>query len=335
MEKPVKQLYANIGKLITSSLKFNQILKGIMEEIHLFFKPEYWSLLRLDEAAGELFFVIFNGPVLLQDVKDVRLKIGEGVAGTAAKTKSPYFVQDTSKEKNFSNKVDTRTGFTTKSIIAVPMVCRDKVYGVIEIINPADRTFFSEGQVLILQTIADFSAIAFANSALYETVIELSHIDSLTGVYNRTRFDMVVEQMEKAESNHRRSNEKEYVSAIAVDLNNFKEINDTYGHLTGDDVLKAAAVFFKKCIRGDDVLFRLGGDEFIILLESAALDQLETARDRIIGLLENGNRKTLIDNIKIDYSFGHATGKRTEIKKIIGKADSHMYSTKKKSNIIP
>jgi len=332
VEKSVKQLYANIGKLITSSLKFNQIVQGIMDEVHVFFNPEYWSLLRLDEATDELFFVIFNGPAQLKDVNDIRLKLGEGIAGSVAQKKSPYFVHDTAKEKDFSQKVDIRTGFKTKSIIAVPLLCHDKVYGVIEIINPADGTLFSEEELFILQTIADFSAIAFANATLYESVIQLSHTDSLTGTYNRRKFDLIIKQCEKIETNHRRTSEKEYISVIVVDLNDFKKINDTYGHLFGDEVLRTAASFFKTCIREDDILFRLGGDEFIILLESSAEDQLNAARDRVIESLKLGNRQTIINDIKIDYSFGYATGKRAEIRKLIEKADSQMYLTKKINN---
>ena len=333
MEKSVKQLYANIGKLITSSLKFEDILKGIMDEIHVFFNPVNWSLLRLDEANQELFFVIFNGPVLLQEVKGIRLKIGEGIAGTVAQKKKPYFIPDTSKEKEFSNKVDIITGFQTKSIIAVPLIYRDKVYGVIEIINPVDGTFFSTEELFILQTIADFSAIAFANATLYENVIQLSFTDSLTGIYNRNKFDQITGQWASVEPNGRRKPEKQHISAIVVDLNDFKEINDTFGHMAGDNVLKAAAAFFKNCIREDDILFRFGGDEFVILLQCETGDQLISAERRIIELLEDGNRKELVEGIKVGYSIGHAMGLRTDINKIVENADSHMYLSKNKSNL--
>jgi diguanylate cyclase (GGDEF)-like protein len=332
VEKSVKQLYANIGKLITSSLEFDQILQGIMKEVHIFFKPEYWSLLRLDEATDELFFVIFNGPVHLNNVKDIRLKNGEGIAGLVVENKLSYFVPDTSKDKKFSDKVDIRTGFTTKSIIAVPLIYREKVYGVIEVINPVDGTLFSEEELFILQTIADFSAIAFANAALYENLIILSQTDSLTGTYNRLKFEQLTNQWEASDP-HRRSFEKEYISAIVVDLNDFKEINDSYGHMVGDRVLKAAAIFFKSCIRGDDILFRLGGDEFLIMIQSAMDNQLISATERIIQLLKQGNEQKLVNNIQVSYSFGYGSGKRKEIKKVVEEADYNMYLSKKKNTV--
>ncbi len=332
VDKSVKQLYANIGKLVTSSLKLNQIVKGILEEIHQFFNPEYWSLLRLDKETQELYFVIFNGPAHLKDVKDIRLKLGEGIAGSVAQNRLPCFIRDTSREKNFCNKVDTKTGFKTKSIIAVPLICRGEAYGVIEIVNPVDGGSFTKDEFLILQTIADFSAIAFANAALYESAIQNSYIDSLTGLYNRTKFDQVIEQCELCSTNHKRSPEKEYISVIAVDLNNFKEINDTYGHLVGDDVLKAAAGFFKTCIREDDTLFRLGGDEFIFLIKSISEEQLAAAQNRIIKLLEEGNRQTVMNEITLEFSFGFASGKQDEIRKLQEKSDSELYLMKKEKN---
>lgn len=332
VKKSVKELYADIGKLITSSLKLNMILQRIMEEIHLYFNPEYWSLLRLDSNTNELYFVIFNGPVSLKEVKDIRLKLGEGIAGAAARDKEAYFVPDTEKESNFCYKVDNRTGFKTKSVIAVPLVCREKVYGVIEIVNPIEEKFFSEEEFFILSTIADFSAIAFANSALYESVIQFSYTDPLTGVSNRTKFDDLLKRWEKDPGKHRRSPENDFVSVIAVDMNNFKDINDTYGHLTGDDVLREAASFFKACIREDDILFRLGGDEFVIILESVSPEHLTTARERIIELLEKGNGQKLSNDIALDYAYGYATGKRNEIGRLVDAADSMMYSSKKKSN---
>jgi diguanylate cyclase (GGDEF)-like protein len=328
LKKSVKLLYANIGKLITSSLKFSHILQGIMDEIHLFFAPEYWSLLRYDEISDELYFVIFNGTVNLHRVNDIRLKPGEGIAGSVFQKKSPYFVRDTMKEKNFSHKVDERTGFQTKSIIAVPLVYRDKAYGVIEIINPADGTLFSEEELLILQTIADFAAIAFANATLYDSVVKLSETDMLTGAFNRVKLNQVMEQMKSPRDQHRRRQEKNYVCAFIMDLNEFKEINDTHGHLKGDQVLKESAWFFRSCMREDDNLFRVGGDEFLILLQCSTEEELEPAQERVLGLLEREGRKLLIENIDVRFSVGYARGLQNEIVKVIDMADARMYREK-------
>ncbi|MBN2041670.1 MAG: sensor domain-containing diguanylate cyclase [Spirochaetes bacterium] len=330
MDKSLKQLYGNIGKLITSSLKLEQILQGIMEEVHLFFNPEFWSLLRLDNMTDELYFVIFNGPVKLTDVNDIRLNPGEGIAGAAAMNQKAYFVPDTSKETSFSFKVDARTGFTTKSIIAVPMICKGKVYGVIEIVNPVDEDYFSEDQFFILQTIADFSAIAFANAALYENTLKASYTDSLTGVSNRTKFNSLIGRWESSGCNDRRNSEKDFLSVIVLDLNDFKAINDTYGHFTGDDVLRAAALFFSTCIRNEDLLFRTGGDEFIILLREISADKLTKAQNRVLGQLKAGNGKKLTEDIAVNYSIGHASGKCHEIRQLIETADHQMYSSKRK-----
>ena len=162
------QLYINIGKLITSSLDFEKIIEGIMDELNLFFSPDNCSILRLDQNTDELFFVAVKG-ISLDNLKDIKLKVGEGVAGIVAQTGESMYIEDTAHNEFFSKKIDKISGFHTKSIIAVPIKFRDKIFGVIEIINQQNssnnKENFSKADSIILESIADFAAIAFANAS--------------------------------------------------------------------------------------------------------------------------------------------------------------------------
>ena len=160
----IKKLYSSIGKIITSSLEFGAIQDAVMEEIHLFFDAENWSLMRLDPNTDELFFVIVKG-IDAKAVENIRLGRGEGIAGTVARTRKSIFVPDTSRDKRFSDRVDRATGFKTRSLMAVPVIFGDTLYGVIELVNRGSGGLFTEMEHLILQTIADYAAIAFANAA--------------------------------------------------------------------------------------------------------------------------------------------------------------------------
>jgi len=117
----IKQLYANIGKLITSSLELDKVLEGIMEEVKVFFDAENWSLMRLDPNTDELFFVIVQG-IDRKAVENIRLGPGEGIAGMVAKRGQSVFVPDTSADPRFSDRVDRATGFRTRSVMAVPLI---------------------------------------------------------------------------------------------------------------------------------------------------------------------------------------------------------------------
>ncbi|RPI93880.1 MAG: GAF domain-containing protein [Spirochaetales bacterium] len=180
----IKKLYSSIGKIITSSLEFGVILDSIMEEIHLFFDAANWSLMRLDPNTDELFFVIVKG-IDTKAVENIRLGMGEGIAGTVARTKRSIFVSDTSRDRRFSDRVDRATGFKTKSVMAVPIVLGDTLYGVIELVNRTTGGLFTEMEHIILQTIADYAAIALRTrrsmSRRFSAALPIRLRDSSTG----------------------------------------------------------------------------------------------------------------------------------------------------------
>lgn len=325
MECPpeLKKLYASIGKLITSSLELDGIIAGIMEEVALFFNPENWSLLRFDHTSKYLYFLYARG-INIDRVKYVRIKPGEGIAGTVALTAESIFVPDTAKDERFSSKIDEITGFKTNSIIAVPLIFRGTVYGVIELINRKEGGYFTEDEHLLLNTIADFAAIALANSTIFDELKHMSTTDALTGVYNRSKFDIIKEEYRRT-FHHRREDDKRhnFITLVYLDLDQFKQINDTEGHAKGDSILKEFTKGLKKIIRQEDMIFRMGGDEFLILSSYTNEEYYKTVESRFSSLLEN------ISQIK--YSYGIASGPTNEIDALLVQADKKMYHSKKNS----
>src|SRR3989344_1795929 len=109
-----------VGKALTSSLDLDEILNIVMDKIGKLLSPQNWSLLLLDEKKNELKF---------------ELVVGEGVAGWVAMERKPLIIPDVNKDPRFYKKVDEISNFTTKSIICVPLIAREKCLGVIELIN--------------------------------------------------------------------------------------------------------------------------------------------------------------------------------------------------------
>ncbi|MGH9788712.1 MAG: GAF domain-containing protein, partial [Candidatus Acidiferrales bacterium] len=173
----------DIAKALTSTLQIDQVLKTIMEKVQELLSPDTWSLLLVDEATKELFFQIATGKAA-DKLKDVRIPMGEGVAGWVAKSGKATIVPEVSKDPRFMNQIDTLTKMRTRSIICVPIRGKERVLGVIEIINYMGHREFDSNDLNLLQAMADYAAIAMENAMHVQRIHELTITDDCTTLYN-------------------------------------------------------------------------------------------------------------------------------------------------------
>jgi diguanylate cyclase (GGDEF)-like protein len=285
--------------------------------------------MRYDYTSNMLVFMIMEG-LVKSDIEGISLHPGEGIAGSVIKTGESIFVPDTSLDPRFCDKVDKITGFKTKSIIAVPIKFKNLVIGVIEIINRENQDFFTEDEHLILKTIADFSAIAFFNNIIYEKALTKSEMDTLTGLYNKAKLDEYIKEHASKETPHRRDADTHSdIIAVYIDLNDFKEVNDNYGHAEGDEVLRRVAMRLESLFRSDDMIFRIGGDEFLILIQIDEDMESATIIRRIEDVLSNLRITSIKKGYSVTLSFGIKTGRIGEIDRVIHDADLDMYEKKR------
>ena len=123
-------LFHEIGKSLASTLDLQKILQTVMEKISDLLQPDTWSLLMLDEATNELYFEIAIGAGA-DRLKDVRLKVGEGIAGWVAQNGEPVLVEDVKRDPHFTSRIDELTQMDTRSVVCVPIKGREKILGVI------------------------------------------------------------------------------------------------------------------------------------------------------------------------------------------------------------
>ena len=251
-----------IGRALTSSLDIKEILSIIMQQVKVLLNPGNWSLLLVDEETDELYFEIVVGE-RSDKIKDIRLKMGEGIAGWVAQNAQPLIVPDVSADPRFTPKVDEVSDFETKAIVCVPVISKGKTLGVIELINYDDDNNdpFGEDDMRILSILADYIAIALDNARYYNIARKLILTDELTGLYN-SRF---IHQLLNGEG-HDEIKNLSLVSMIFIDLDYFKNINDKYGHLIGSKTIKEFGELLNGLLREGDIGIRYGGDEFVILL---------------------------------------------------------------------
>lgn len=249
-----------IGKLLTSTYDYKKIIELIMTKGRELIKAQHWSLLLKDEQTGKLSFEIVVGaektlftPIILAP--------DDGIAPYVAHTGTPLFVPDVTKEPRFNKHVDEKTGFRTESIVCIPLSIHGKVSGVIEIVNIEDMDFFGAKDYPILTILADYTAIAIENSKHVSKIEKLSITDEYTGLYNARYMHDFLDTYFR-ETKNQRSN----IAVLFLDIDNFKEIVDRYGHMHGSDVLKQVGDAIKSVLAHDDILIKYGGDEYVILL---------------------------------------------------------------------
>lgn len=320
-------LLLDIGKTLTSSLNLSEILHRILEKVGLLLSPKNWSLLLVNQEEGTLNFEIVVGENA-DEIKSMKLKIGEGIAGYVAKSGEPLIIADVRKDKRFSPKADEITNFFTKSVICVPLKSKGNILGVIELINKDQGGKFDRKDLEILEALADFAAIAIENARYVEKIENLAIIDDHTQLYNARYFHTSLDYHLKLTERYGGN-----LSLIFIDLDHFKDVNDRFGHLIGSKLLREVADVFKECIRKTDIPIRYGGDEYVIILPNTSRDQACLIANRLKTTLY----KTLFLTkeeiyINLSASFGIATFPDHAQSKVelIRKADNAMYLAKEK-----
>jgi diguanylate cyclase (GGDEF)-like protein len=318
-------IFHEIGKALTSTLDIKEIMNIIMAKVNDLLEPENWSLLLVDDKKKNLVFEIVVGNSG-KKLKDMSIKIGEGIAGWVAKTGEPLLVADVSQDKRFTKKVDKKTKFSTESVICVPLKSRGKILGVIELINRKSKQLYDESDLLILLIIADYAAIALENAKYVQKVQELTITDDLTKLYNsRYLHDFLDLEMKKV------ARYGEHLSIIFMDLDYFKQVNDTYGHLVGSQLLVDIAKVIRSKLRDIDFAARYGGDEFVIVLSHTNKKNSLLVAKRIRKAINDTvflKSEGLKINITASYGIASIPEDAENKVELIKLADQAMYAVK-------
>jgi diguanylate cyclase (GGDEF)-like protein len=254
------RVFHEVARALTQALELEDILLIIMEKMAQFFGPERWSMLMVDEDAGELYYAIAVGEDSAS-LKGLRVPLGEGVAGWVASTGNPLVVPDVQLDPHWSAFARKNPDLNIQSIACVPVRSASKTLGVIQLLN-SKLDLMSEYSISFLRILCDYAAIAIQNANSVKLIHELTITDDCTGLFNaRHLYVMLDEQI--APSALRPATP---FSLLFLDLDRFKRVNDTHGHLVGSRLLAEVGNLMKRCLGPDNSCFRYGGDEFVALL---------------------------------------------------------------------
>ncbi|MEK9145853.1 MAG: GAF domain-containing protein, partial [Elusimicrobiota bacterium] len=163
------EILLEAGNLLAAKLDLSELLTTIMKLAARIVDAETGSLFLVDERTQELYFHVALG--LPPEVAKIRLKMGQGIVGVTAQEGKPQIVNDVSKDPRWSKKVDKDSGFVTRSILAVPVVLKGRLIGVVEAINKIEG-IFTPRDVRIFEAFAAQAAVAIDNARLFASLSE-------------------------------------------------------------------------------------------------------------------------------------------------------------------
>lgn len=315
-----------VGKLLTSTLNLQDILELIIQKISQLVDAQNWSLLLRNSATGELTFEIVEGENK-KLLKGLRLPPGKSIVSSVVESGTPVFLTNARADPWFNDAIDKITRFRTESIICIPLMIYGEVLGAIEIINVKNIEAFKTEELPVLSILADYAAIAIKNSHYVANIQRMSITDEYTGLYNARYLHQILDDM-ILQAGDRGSP----LAVVFVDLDNFKDVVDTYGHLSGTQVLKEIGGTISACLSVEDILIKYGGDEYVILIPGAdkqtALDKTESILQsiRISDYLQSASKP-----VRLTASFGIAVYPvdATTKTELLILADNSMYKVKK------
>jgi diguanylate cyclase (GGDEF)-like protein len=261
-----------IGQSVTSTLELDEVLRRIVEAGVELTHAEEGFLALLDEPGSKLYLRAAKN-IDEGRTNTMRLPVSDSLIGQVVQTRRP--IRTSQLEEQPALKV--ATGFLVQNLLHVPIVSKGKVLGVLSVDNRLNKHTFTEMDEAQLTSLADYAAVALENAHLYQRAQEEIKYridaeekllydalhDSLTGLPNRALF---MDRLRQALERSKRHTESIF-AVLLLDLDRFKNVNDSLGHSKGDELLISVAQMLQENSRPTDTVARVGGDEFVILLE--------------------------------------------------------------------
>jgi len=327
------QSLLEITAAITSSLNPSEVFQTIVARVAKATGAERCSIVLVTKDDG--YVLASHDNLALKDRRIDLKKYPEIIE--AIKRKDPMIVEDIATDPLMNSVKASVAGLEGKSLLLVPIVFNDRVLGTLFLRTKKETGCFTREEVNFCRIVANSAFHAIKNARIFQRLTEENSYlqeaairDHLTGLYNHNHFYVHLD-----EDFIRASRYRTPLSLIMMDIDYFKEINDTHGHRAGDMVLKDLARLIKKTVRKADIVARYGGEEFAIIMTNTditgALDEAERLRKKI----ESHVFKPFPD-IKVTISLGVATYPNTHITDIssggdlVTRADEALYRAKHK-----
>jgi diguanylate cyclase (GGDEF)-like protein len=218
---------------------------------------------------------------------------------------------------------ETDSGAEKLPSATVPLIFHERLIGVLQVTAADPLRVWGENEILLLRTVANQVAVAVNHAGLFAQIQQQALTDALTGCYNRRSFEMQLDrEMQVAKRQH------QPLSLMMLDLDRFKQLNDSAGHDAGDDALRRLAVCFRQELRGVDSAARFGGDEFALILPQAYAEGAQIVAERLRARIE-GIHISGFGNLSASIGIATFPAHGSSRSDLVIAADAALYSAKR------
>lgn len=315
-EQALTEALSDSAAALNSTLDFDSVLDRIMDNVGRVVPHDSVGIILLDATRQSAYITRYHDNRNHKiDRKDIRFSIIQTRNLREIQTSGvPVIVTDT---HNYEGWVKTPESAWIRSALGAPIKIKGEIIGFLSL-SKAVPNSFTQKDAKRLDAFVNYAGIAIENARLYEEVQRLALTDPLTGIFNRTFFQTELTRLEGGRDFP--------VSFIVADLDNMKMINDTLGHAAGDKLLKATVKILQEVFRADEIIARIGGDEFAILLPKMDADKTKSALARIHTKLAEYNATH--PELPVQLSLGASTASQSNLMEAFTIADQRMYTDK-------
>jgi diguanylate cyclase (GGDEF)-like protein len=320
--EPYRRL-AEIFHDVLSEQSLDALLERIADTLAELIPYEDVHIYEADEAKRELRAVLARGD-WADEVMSESFSFGEGITGWAVDHREAVLANQAHLDPRV--RFVPGTPIEPEALIAVPLIARGQLKGTLNIYRVGEDAAFSDEEFLLAKRFGDAAALAIDNAHIRARLEHQAETDALTGLYNHRAFhDRLRQELLRASAAH------ETVALVMLDLDDFKKVNDVYGHGIGDQLLYQVADVLRASVRASDVVCRVGGEEFAVILPSGDVVSSIALAERIgeqLGTLE-------ADAVgKLTVSTGIAVGPENAAnpRELVACAEAAMMTAKTRGN---
>jgi diguanylate cyclase (GGDEF)-like protein len=307
-------------------LEIDRIADVCIKNIPALVGASFASLYILDETSNILHLYKHNHPFLINKIVSLN-QTPTPLMVMAVKSKEIILVPDIDTHKKPIIRKSQRVfaeNYRTKNCAIVPLVCQDRVVGVLNLADKMDSDRFGSGDVALIELFSQLVGASIGNIKLFEKIQRQATTDGLTGLVNHKTF---YEILEKELWRSRRYGGR--ISLIMIDVDNLKNINDAFGHRAGDKAIREISRRIKECIRQIDTAARYGGDEFAVILLNTSLEDAVIVAQRMVDAVANSQATWQKEQIPLSISVGLGQyDPETTPEDITSRSDQALYMAK-------